>query len=205
MKKTNLFFLAILMMVGISCETEKHKFPLAKRYWTPEDYVSIIRELKYGYKSDEKLPRFNDPNTRVIVEKLTDQQNYKVVLTDSELGINYKNERATAFFERWRDMNGIYDAVDRKDLYMYEKEMLAVWHFGLQLQLYYFKLGNDLILKEADDPKSKRVQQSVNSNANTLIENFAIYLNEVNRESSNSYIYLAGIITNLLVVLVSFI
>ncbi len=182
MKKIKLLLLATLFTL-LSCETEKHKFPISKRYWTPQDYTTIIRELRYGYKADETLPTFSNPETRIIVEKLTDQQNFEVVLTDSELGLNYKNEVATSFFGQWRDMNKIYENVDRQDKYLYEREMLAVWHFGLKLQLYYFKLGNDQIIQNADDPKSKNVKNTVLSNANTLISNFEIYLDEVNRES----------------------
>jgi hypothetical protein len=197
MKKTNFLFLLMMLCFGIGCESKKEEFPISKRYWTPKDYENVIRKLKYGYQPDEKLPAFSDPNTRVVVEKLTDQQNFKVVLTDSELGLNYKNEVASEFFNRWRDMNGVYDATNRKDQYVYEKEMIKVWHFGLQLQLYYFKLGNDQILQEADDPKSRNTQLSVRSNANTLIENFTIYLDEINRESyytkEGLQLYVSGI------------
>lgn len=181
MKKIKLLLLACIVTL-VSCEKEKQRFPIDKRYWTPDDYVGIIRELRYGYKPDQKLPSFDDPKTRVVVEKLTDIQNFEVVLTDTELGLNYKNEFASSFFDRWRDMTNIYDAVDRKDKYLYEREMLTVWHFGLKLQLHYFKLGNDRILKEADDPESRQTKNSVQSNITTLIDNFSIYLDEVNRE-----------------------
>ncbi len=181
MKKTKLLLLIIVVTLA-SCETKKYKFPIDKRFWTPNDYVTIVRQLKYGYKPDQKLPTFDDPETRIIIEKLTDQQNFKVVLTDSELGLNYKNDFASSFFERWRDMNGIYDAVDKKDKYLYEKEMLSVWQFGLKLQLYYFKFGNDKIIQEADDPESRQTKNNVLSNINTLINNYSIYLDEINRE-----------------------
>jgi len=198
MKKIKLLSLAALFLF-LNCETEKHKFPIEKRYWTAEDYVSIIRQLKYGYKSDEKLPTFNNPETRIVVEKLIDQQNFKVVLNDSELGLTYKNNVASSFFDRWRDMNKIYDAVDRKDKYLYEKEMLAVWHYGLKLQQLYFKLANDQIIQEADDPESNKLKRNVLSNANTMIGNYAIYLDEVNREKYYSKeglkIYAEGIDT----------
>ena len=187
MKKIKFLSLSIFIVL-VSCGEKKQKFPIDKRYWTPNDYIVVIRTLKYGYKSDQKLPSFDDPNTRVIVKKLTDQENFKVVLTDSELGLSYKNDFASSFFDRWRDMNGIYDAVDKKDKYIYEKEMLSVWQFGLKLQLYYFKLGNDKIVQEADDPEAIQTMNAVISNANTLVDNFSIYIDEVNRENyfSNS-------------------
>jgi len=81
-------------------------------------------------------------------------------------------------------MNNIYNALDRKDQYLYDKEMLAVWHFGLGLQLKYFKLGNDQIKENADDPNSSRVKNNINSNVSTLIKNYLIYLDEINNEKA---------------------
>lgn len=81
-------------------------------------------------------------------------------------------------------MNKIYDALDRKDQYLYDKEKLAIWHFGLGLQLKYFKLGNDQIKENADDPNSSRVKNNINSNVNTLISNYLIYLDEINNEKA---------------------
>jgi hypothetical protein len=196
MKKINLILLAFLF-IGLSCGEEKLRFPTNKRYWTPEDYTQVVRELKYGYKGDEKRPTLSNPETRVVVEKLTDHQNFKVVLTDSELGLNYKNDMATAFFGHWRDMNGIYKDVDRKDKYLYEKEMLKVWHFGLDLQQYYFKLGNDQIISNSDDSDSRQVERTVQDNVNTMINNYGLYLDEVNRENyyspSGLKLYVEGI------------
>jgi len=186
MIKIRLTLLAVICLFITSCETEKHKFPTEKRYWDTNDYADVVRELLYGYEQDEKLPTFDDPKTRVIVEKLTDQQNFKVVLDDNELGLKHKNEIAKDFFNRWRDMQDIYQATDRKDNYLYDKEMIEVWQFGLSLQLKYFKLGNDNILISADDPDSYQTKNNVNSNIKTLIKNFLIYLDEINNEKAFS-------------------
>jgi hypothetical protein len=62
--------------------------------------------------------------------------------------------------------------------------MLAVWHFGLGLQLKYFKLGNDQIKESADDPNSSRVRNNIKSNINVLVKNYLIYLDEVNNEDA---------------------
>lgn len=72
-------------------------------------------------------------------------------------------------------MSDIYSVTDRRDQYPYEKEFLAVWHFGLGLQLKYFKLGNDYILESADDPNSPRITNKVESNVKTLIRNYWIW------------------------------
>ncbi len=186
MTKIRFIFILLISILFTNCKTDEREFLLGKRYWDLNDYDKVILELKYGYKDDEKLPSFNNPQTRAIVEKLTDQQNFNVVLNDNELGLKHKNNVAEKFFEQWQDMNGIYDALDRKDNYLYDEEMLAVWHFGLGLQLKYFKLGNDNILKDADDPNSKRVLYHFNSNVKTLVKNFQIYLDEVNKENAYS-------------------
>lgn len=186
MKKNNLILFSILCLLITSCEEEKHKYPLDKRYWDINDYNEIVRHLRFGYENDEKLPSFDNPETRLIVEKLIDEQNYKVVLDDNELGIKHRNNLGEKFFKEWRYMTEVYTATNRKDQYLYDKEMLAVWHFGLGLQLKYFKLGNDQIKANADDPNSKSVNNNINSNVKTLIKNYIIYLDEINNQNAFS-------------------
>ncbi len=186
MKNTKLIFLAFIFLTLNNCKTEGDQFNLTKRYRDTNDYANVIRTLKYDYQSDEKLPTFGDPKTRVIVEKLTDQQNYNIVLDDNELGLKYKNEIAETFFNRWKDMNSIYRATDRKDNYLYEREMIEVFQFGLALQLKYFKLGNDQMLANSDDPNSDGVKFYINSNINSLINNFILYLDEIKNENAFS-------------------
>ena len=177
---------AIVLFLLLGCKTEKHKFPLEKRFWDTNDYKSVTLELNYGYEDDEKLPSFDDPSTRMIVEKLTDHENYAIVLEDEELGVKHRSGVAEEFFQQWKDMQDIYRARDRQDKYLYDKEMLAVWQFGLGLQLRYFKLGNDDILASSDDPNSDMTKTRVNRNIKTLISNFNIYLDEINNENAFS-------------------
>lgn len=184
MTRVRIILFAFLCVILVNCKSEKHKFPLDKRYWDINDYDEVVLELNYGYDSDEKLPTLDNPETRIIVEKLTDPQNFKIVLEDNELGLNHRNQVAEKFFREWKDMNDIYDATDRKDQYLYDVEMLAVWHFGLGLQLKYFSLGNDQIKESADDPNSARVKNNIDSNVNTLIKNYLIYLDEINNENA---------------------
>lgn len=188
MKITRIIILLIFACIGLSnCKKEnEHQFPIEKRYWDENDYKEVVFELKYAYDEDETLPTFNNPNTRIIVEKLTDQKNFEVVLEDKELGLKYKNRIAEKFFKEWQEMSGIYSSTDRKDKYPYEKEFLAVWHFGLGLQLKYFKLGNDYIIENADDPNSRNIKNKVGSNVKTLIRNYMIYLDLVDNENAFS-------------------
>ncbi|HHC79896.1 MAG TPA: hypothetical protein ENK46_08430 [Flavobacteriia bacterium] len=178
-----LLFICFSLM---NCKSENARYHLDKRFWDTNDYEDIIMKLKYGIKPDEKLPSFSDPETRMIVEKLTDEQNFKVVLEDSELGIKHKNKVASDFFRLWKDMNTIYRKRDRKDNFVYDRELLKVYHFGLGLQLLYFKLGNDELVEDADDPNDSSTQTIINSNVKTLISNFNNYLDQINDEKSFS-------------------
>lgn len=185
MKINNLLFVLSILFFATSCKTE-NKFPTEKKYWDTDDYDNVVRELRFGTKFDEKLPTFDDAETKIIVEKLTDQENFKVVLDDKELGLKHKNEIGEKFFKIWQDMSEIYSQIDRKDIYVYEKERIEVFNFGLALQLRYFKLGNDEIKQKSDDPNAINVSETVKSNVNTLIGNYMFYLDEINNEKSYS-------------------
>jgi len=186
MTKIRLIIFALLCTTLTQCSTEKHKFPLDKRYWDTNDYDKAVFELNYRYGDDEKLPTFNDADTRIIVEKLTDQNNFNIVLDDSELGLKYRNEIAEKFFKEWKDMSKIYGALDRKDQFVYDIEMLSVWHFGLGLQLKYFSLGNKQLKENADDPNSSNIAGYIESNISTLINNYLYYLDLINKEKALS-------------------
>mgnify|MGYP001442784665 CR=1 FL=1 len=186
MKLIKFFPLCLLPFLLISCNSLEDKYQVEKRYWDNEDYKNVVRELRFGIEPDEQIPSLSTPEKRVVFEKLVDEQNYTVVLDDEELGTKYKSEIASEFFERWKDMNKIYRATDRKDQYIYDRELVKVWHFGLGLQLRYFKLGNDLIQDNADDPNAGRVKRNMKSNISTLISNYNIYLDEINNEDAFS-------------------
>ncbi|WP_338840318.1 hypothetical protein [Flavobacterium ginsenosidimutans] len=182
MKNNKIFFLSLLFLSVIGCK-EESKFPLDKKYWDVEDYDYVIREIKFA-NPDEKMPTFDDPETKLIIEKFTDEENYKVVLDDNQLGLKHRSEIGQQFFNKWRDMVTIYNATDRTDKYLYEREYLEVYNFGLGLQIKYFKIGNEEIIERADDPNSLSVQNTVNSNTETLVNNMILYLNEINNEKA---------------------
>jgi hypothetical protein len=170
----------------LSCNSKDDVFPIDKKYWDVNDYESAARELRYGYKDDEKLPSLRDPETKVIVEKLTDQDNFKVVLDDQQLGLKHKNEVAQTFFDHFKTMSEIYTQIDRQDKYIYDLDYIKVWHFGLALQLRYFTLGNEEIAETSDDPKSEQVKGAQRSNIQTLIGNYSHYLDFINEEKALS-------------------
>lgn len=176
----------LTLFLILSCNSIEDEYPVDKRYWDSEDYKVVVRQLRFGIEPDEKIPGLATPDKRIVFEKLVDEQNYQVVLDDKELGTRYRSEVASEFFNRWKDMNQIYRARDRRDQYIYDKELVKVWHFGLGLQLRYFKLGNDLIKDNADDPDSRKVNRDTRSNIQTLISNYNIYLDEINKEDAFS-------------------
>lgn len=183
--KIKIVIITVLLICFSSCKTED-KFPIDKKYWEVSDYEKVILEIKYGTKPDEKLPTFDNPETKILLEKLTDEENFRVVLDDNTLGLKHKNEVAEQFFQQVKDMSSIYTEIDRTDKYVYEKEMLEIDNFGLELQLKYFKLGNDEIKEKADDPNSENVKNVIYNNTNTLVNNMMIYLDKINNEKSFS-------------------
>lgn len=182
MKNNKIIFLSLLILCLVGCKKES-EFPVDKKYWTVEDYDNVTRELKYA-NEDEKLPTFDDPDTKIIVEKFTDEENFRVVLDDNQLGLKHRSEIGQEFFNKWKDMITVYNAIDRTDKYIYEREYLEVYNFGLELQIKYFKLGNDQIIERADDPNSVGVINTVNSNTETLVNNMMLYLDEINNEKA---------------------
>ncbi|WP_104734732.1 hypothetical protein [Hanstruepera ponticola] len=186
MSKIKIVLFSIICLLILNCNNNESEFPLDKRYWDAMDYSNAIRTIKLNYTTKETLPTFSDSQTRPIIEKLTDEQNYLVVLNDRELGLKHRSNVATDFFNRWRDMSSIYFIRDRKDNFIYEEEYLKVFHFGLGLQIMYFKIGNEEILERVDDPDAYQTKKVIRSNAQTIVNNFNHYLDEINDENSYS-------------------
>lgn len=196
MKKFS-FIILLALFTFTSCNNKNEKFPIEKRYWDIEDYENVVREIRYNSNAEESLPRFSDPETSVIIEKLTDEENFRVVLNDKELGLSHKSETAEKFFETWRSLNETYSSLDKKDMYIYETEFLEIWKFGLELQQEYFKLGNQKIDENSDG--SERVKEVLNDNTQTLINNSIIFLDNIINEkqfTSEGKKLIAEIITN---------
>lgn len=187
----------VVLFVLLGCDKKENKFPTDKKYWDITDYENSVRELKYNYTADEKLPTFSDPETQVVIQKLTDKENFKVVLDDNSLGIKHRNEVGQKFFDIWQDMLDVYTATDKQDKFIYENELLSIFDFGYHLQLRYFKLGNDEIIEASEDPKASEVADVLNSNTDTFISNTSLYLDQINKEKSYSSIALDKYANNL--------
>lgn len=169
----------------LSCGGQQNKYPMDKRYWDPEDYRNVYWEIRKTSEG-QQYPRFSDPETSTVIKKLVDHTNYEVVLTDSELGLNHKAEVAQVFFEKYKDLVDLYRGMDRQDLYVYPEELIMVENWGLGLQLLYFKLGNDRIKQQSDNPNDASVINLLRSNERTILKNFNGYLDNINREKSFS-------------------
>ncbi|MEM6525157.1 MAG: hypothetical protein AAF693_15245 [Bacteroidota bacterium] len=159
---------------------------MEKRFWTAEDYDKVIREIHFNTPEGQTFPEIDDPETSDIFRKLIDTENFKAVLTDSELGVQHRSKVAEDFFQEYRDLVDAYQVIDRKDFYVYDKELIEIMKFGLELQILYFDLGNKNIINNADDPESTSIKDLLRSNENVIFKNFNNYLEFVNKENSFS-------------------
>lgn len=162
-----------------SCD---QRFPVDKRYWTPEDYENVIFEIEYRTPEGEEYPRLSNPETLVVIRKLLDAENYRVILDDTELGLNFKNDMSQEFFDHYKDLSKVYSKMDIQDKYIYPEELVEIEKFGLGLQIQYFNLGNERIKIESDSPESAATQGVLRRNEQTIIKNFNLYLDHIKDE-----------------------
>lgn len=186
MSNSNCIYTLLFTALLVGCSGKYGNIPFEKVYWTPQDYDDVVFELRFPDNKDDKLPTFDNPETRLILEKLTDPKNYQVVLDDDELGLRYRNDVAENFFHKWKNMNKIYWAMDRKDQYIYDIELIECYKFGLGLQRSYFQLGNEAIIESAIDPNSPDAKRRVNSNVGILVNNYHNYLDIIKNEKAIS-------------------
>ena len=181
MNSKSLLRLTLIALTLLGCSKES-RFPVDKRYWDSKDYDDVILKISYGTPDGEEYPRFSNPETSIVIQKLLDAENYKVIIEDSELGLNYRNEEAQKFFNHYRDLVKTYSVMDVQDKFVYAEELMEIFKFGLELQIVYFKLGNDRILAQADSPDSEKIQDIIKSNETTVVKNFNVFLDQVNNE-----------------------
>lgn len=187
LSKKNLVYLLVLSLLAFGgCATKPDigkQFRLEKKYWDVADYQNAINTIKYNTPEGEQFPTFADPAKSAVIKKMVDKENFLVVVQDNELGLSYRNDFAGDMFKQMQDMTNLYAKVDHKDKYVYPNEYAAIKKWGLELQIYYFKLGNDLILEKADNPKAGETQKVIRRNERTVVSNFNNYLDQVNNES----------------------
>jgi hypothetical protein len=168
---------------------------MERPYWDPEDYNKVMFEIRASQVHGNKHPMLSDPETAPVFYKLVDRDNITVVGDDSALGVKFKSDYMSEMFVKYRELATLYLGMDREDHYVYDNELVEILKFGMFLQVYYFRLGNEHILTEADSPES--VNTLLKSNETVIINNFNNYLDFVNQERSFSAealaTYVAGI------------
>lgn len=184
MKVRYYLFALALIFAGCNSNSIEKRFPVQKRYWTPEDYLNVVREIKYNTPEDIKYPNYADPESAIVVRKLVDKENFLVVVKDEQLGISHRNNFANEMFNAYRDLDELFTIYDRQDKYIYSEEMVDVIDWGLALQIHYFKLGNDDIKNDALDPESADVKRVCNSNIRSVINNFSNNLKILAKEEA---------------------
>src|SRR5688572_24425643 len=126
MNNKRVFILVVsICLFATGCGSES-RFPTEKRFWTPEDYQQAIWQIQYKTPEGEEFPRFSNPETSIVIQKLVDPQNYQVILDDTELGLNHRNEVSSAFFAEYQDLEKAYRVMDIQDKYVYAQELIEI-------------------------------------------------------------------------------
>lgn len=196
MKKLYTMLTIASLFLLCSCGGNTSKFPMEKKYWGPKEYEQVISDIRFLTPEDEKYPTLDDPETAAVFKKLIDRENINVVADDASLGVRFKAQFMSDLFDQYRALVDTYKAkMDQEDKFVYDVELAEILNFGLYLQVYYFKLGNDQVVAEADTPAS--AQSTVDRNEQIIVGNFNNYLDFVNYERSFSAraldIYILGL------------
>ena len=184
MKISKTLLLLTITTIFYNCTGNNHNFPIEKQYWDINDYDQAILDLRFGYLDNEPKPTLDNPEKRIIVEKLIDKQNYKVILDDSSINLRERNKFAHDFFDQWKDMTGIYEEKDESGKYIYGKELLAVWHFGLDFHMEYFTIGSNAIHTFSANSNEDKVVKRINKNMEELFKNFSRYMDLIKDEDA---------------------
>lgn len=179
-------FVVFVVFSFSGCSTRMDNFPMEKRYWTAEDYDQVITEIRYRTPDGDKFPTSSDPELGPVYRKLIDKENISVVVEDDALGLKHRARFTSAMFDEVRDLVQTYSVMDREDNFIYDGELVEILKFNLFLQLHYFNLGNLEIIQESDEPESHSVQDLLRKNERTIVSNFNIYLDYINREHAFS-------------------
>jgi hypothetical protein len=175
MNKAQFLIILLASVTLFSCES---RFPVEKRFWTPEDYKKVWFEIKFETPKDEEYPRFSNPETAEVMRKIVDPENYEAILDDPELGLNYRSEVSQEFFVRIQNIAEVYGGMDIQDKFIYAEELAEIRKFFLGFQIAYFRVGNENIASQSDD------RSTIRRNEQTIIDNFSSYLEELRREKA---------------------
>lgn len=187
MKRTvnaRLFFVFLLGIFAASCESGpdyNELYRMEKQYWEPDDYLNAIYKISATAPGSKK-PCYSVPETAPVFAKLVNIQNVAVIVEDEALGVAHRSAFAEKMFDHSRDMVQEYSVMNREDKYEYPQEFIDVLRFHFYTQMHYFDLGNQNILKQADDPKD--AEGTIKNNEQILVNNFAMYLDFAGNEDA---------------------
>ncbi|MBT5531004.1 MAG: hypothetical protein HN600_01000 [Bacteroidetes bacterium] len=187
--KAHLIIILGLFVLFVGCNNSNKSalspnFHMQEKFWDADDYNDAITQIKYKTKEGELYPCYMSIDKREVYLKLVDINNITVVAEDDALGLNHRNEYLTSMFNSYQNLYELYSILDREDKYVYPKELVEINQFGLILQRFYFKLGNDQIIKNADSPDDPSVLRVTRGNANTIVGNYLLYLDFINHEDA---------------------
>jgi hypothetical protein len=181
-----LVFASMLLTALYSCNSGPdytQLYRMEKQFWDAGDYENAIYKISSTAAGDKK-PCYGVPETAPVFAKLVNKQNVAVIVEDEALGVQHRYEFAESMFGHSRDMYEAYSTLNREDKYEYPQELVDVLSFNLYVQNAYFELGNQNILKNADDPNETRVKNIITSNQQILVDNYTLYLDLVNDEAA---------------------
>lgn len=183
MKKNHFLIFSIACFLFASCgDKSSGNFPMEKKYWTPDDYETVNEELSALKYNNKELPNLLNPRSSAIFQKIVDTVNFSVVADDDQLGLQHRKEFLNNFFDQYKRLVDAYSGTDRTDKYQYPLELVEIGKFGLAFLVDYIVIGNQEILKTADNPSAPEVVDIVNRNKNILIRNYNLYLEYANYE-----------------------
>jgi hypothetical protein len=180
--KCTVLFSALLILLAGCGGDNSSSFPMGKKYWTPEDYHDVNSELTNLKFNEKELPNLDNPKTATVFKKIADTIHFAIVANDDQLGIKHRSEFMSDMFNQYRELVSSYSIIDRKDKYQYPVEFIQILKFGLALQVYYIKTGNENIIKDADDPQAANILNLLKGNREILIRNYDLYLDFINYE-----------------------
>ena len=184
MKKLNVVNFLLFLTVFFSCKNEDSNLfpPIEKKYWTPDDYTNANAEILSLRSNNKELPNLDDPKTAPLFKKIIDTNNFSVVASDDQLGLEHRKEFLNKMFDQYRQLPDEYNEADRSDKYKYPLELVEIEKFGLALQIPYIETGNQSIIKNADNPNAQEIIDITTKNRNILIRNYTLYLEHINHE-----------------------
>ena len=183
------FITALIFNFGCGSSTNKKDdintyYHFDKKYWDEKDYDDVIYKIKSNISEEQKIIGLSDPLKAPVFKKLVDKENIIVVANDSTLGLQHRSKFVDAMKDYSRTITDMYSGLNREDKYNYPEEYILTWKFFLWADYYEIKIVNEKVKKESDATNASEANRICNYNMNVIINNFNLYLDLVNRESS---------------------